>query len=171
VLPWPAAAAEFCSAAARAMCCAFTSSTSNCPSSRFHTGFPYTPLDSIATCVTPQLRNQSLNASKSFVKVPNCRVCRRLPESPQHTGCHVLLVASARVVLRNFDNSADVLREAEGGGPCRWCTQCVAVWTFSASRRNKSAFIHSAEPQHTSFSRIFSWFVGRVGRRRVAGFE
>src|SRR5258707_1066183 len=61
------------------MCCAFTSSTSNCPSRRFHTGFQYTPVDSSATCVTPLARSQSLNSNSSRVNVPNSRVCRRRP--------------------------------------------------------------------------------------------
>src|ERR1700722_2828582 len=55
------------------MCCAFTTNNSNCSSNTLYTGFQYTPVDSIATCVTPQPWSQVANASKSWVKVPNRR--------------------------------------------------------------------------------------------------
>ena len=55
-------------------CWALTSSTVHCPSSRVYTGFQNTPVDSIATCVTPAARNQSLSSNRSAVIVPTCRI-------------------------------------------------------------------------------------------------
>ena len=47
-------------------CCAFMISTSICPSRLFHTGFQYTPTDSIATYVTLQARSQSTDLPPSI---------------------------------------------------------------------------------------------------------
>jgi hypothetical protein len=57
------------------MCCGFTSICSNWPSSTAHTGRQYTPVASIATCVTPCSFNQSASSSKAPVNVPKVRVC------------------------------------------------------------------------------------------------
>ena len=51
------------------MCLALTSSTSQAPSNRLYTGFQYTPVDSIATCVTWCETSQSLRANRSRVSV------------------------------------------------------------------------------------------------------
>jgi hypothetical protein len=59
------------------MCCALTTSTSSVPSSRLYSGFQYTPVDSIATCVQPAATSQSTNASRSAVIVPNVRISLR----------------------------------------------------------------------------------------------
>src|SRR5262249_56847017 len=56
-------------------CWAFTSNSWNCPSKMSHTGFQYTPVDSIATWVTPHSRSQSAIANKSRVNVLNLRFC------------------------------------------------------------------------------------------------
>src|SRR5439155_23773310 len=70
------------------MCCAFTNSTSNCPSRRFHTGFQYTPVDSIATWVTPQARSQSPNSKSSRVNVPNAASVAVGQKPTAHTPLH-----------------------------------------------------------------------------------
>jgi len=44
----------------------------------FHTGFQYTPVDSMATCVTPHSLSQSASRSRSWVKVAKLRFSLRL---------------------------------------------------------------------------------------------
>lgn len=65
------------------ICAAFTSSTSNPSSSTQYTGFQYSPVDSIATCVTCHCSSQSRSARRSPVLVPNvARVAYRFRPSP-----------------------------------------------------------------------------------------
>src|SRR5438270_793184 len=47
------------------MCCAFTNNTLNCSARMFHTGFQYTPVDSMAAWVTPHSPSQSASCNKS----------------------------------------------------------------------------------------------------------
>src|SRR5205807_74424 len=47
------------------MSCAFTNNTLNCSARMFHTGFQYTPVDSMATWVTPLSPSQSASCNKS----------------------------------------------------------------------------------------------------------
>jgi hypothetical protein len=53
------------------MCIAFASTSTNDSSSTCHTGFPYTPVASIATCVTRPSASQSASARSCLVVVPN----------------------------------------------------------------------------------------------------
>ena len=55
-------------------CCGFTSIGSNSPS-KFHTGFQYTPVASMATLVTCHSRSQVTSSRNSPVVVPNRRLC------------------------------------------------------------------------------------------------
>src|SRR5438094_389758 len=55
------------------MCMALARTSSKSPSRRCQTGFQYTPLDSMATCVQPRAVSQSLRASNSGVLVPKVR--------------------------------------------------------------------------------------------------
>src|SRR5438552_740387 len=55
------------------MCLALARTSSKWPSSTCQTGFQYTPLDSMATCVQPWAVSQSLSASNSAVVVPKVR--------------------------------------------------------------------------------------------------
>ena len=65
------------------MCAAFTSSTSKASSSTQYTGFQYSPVDSIATCVTCHCSSQSRSANRSRVLVPNvAMICFRSRPSP-----------------------------------------------------------------------------------------
>src|SRR5499426_1298829 len=55
------------------MCWALTTHTWKWPSSRLNTGCQYTPVDSIATCVTLSSANHWRNSKRSAVIVPNLR--------------------------------------------------------------------------------------------------
>jgi hypothetical protein len=55
------------------MCAALASTSSNSASSTCHTGFQYTPVASIATCVQPCSASQSASLSGSAVVVPKLR--------------------------------------------------------------------------------------------------
>src|SRR6266498_3408288 len=55
------------------MCCALTTHVLKCPSSRLNTGCQYTPVDSIATCVTLASASHWRSSTRSAVIVPNCR--------------------------------------------------------------------------------------------------
>src|SRR5207248_589064 len=58
-----------------------TSNTSNRSARMFHTGFQYTPVDSMATWITPHSPSppsQSASCNKSSVKVPKRRFSFRL---------------------------------------------------------------------------------------------
>src|SRR5439155_13757975 len=55
------------------MCWALTTHTLKCPSSRLNTGCQYTPVDSIATCVTWFSASHWRNSKRSAVIVPNLR--------------------------------------------------------------------------------------------------
>src|SRR5437899_2193142 len=55
------------------MCIALARTSSKWPSSTCHTGFQYTPVDSMATWVQPCVASQSLSASSSGVVEPNVR--------------------------------------------------------------------------------------------------
>ena len=52
------------------MCIALANTSSNRPSKTCQTGFQYTPLDSIATCVHPCCSSQSASRNNSWVVVP-----------------------------------------------------------------------------------------------------
>jgi hypothetical protein len=52
------------------MCIALASTSANASSSTCQTGFQYTPVASIATCVTPASAGQSASASNCLVVVP-----------------------------------------------------------------------------------------------------
>src|SRR5215208_2506512 len=54
---------------------ALASTTSTCGSSRLNTGFQYTPVDSIATWLTPCSTSHAPSRSRSGVIVPYVRVC------------------------------------------------------------------------------------------------
>ena len=55
------------------MCAALASTSSNSSSSTCQTGFQYTPVASIATCVQPCSASQSASASNSVVVLPKLR--------------------------------------------------------------------------------------------------
>src|SRR5437899_2193143 len=55
------------------LCIALARTSSKWPSSTCHTGFQYTPVDSMATWVQPCVASQSLSASSSGVVEPNVR--------------------------------------------------------------------------------------------------
>ena len=54
-------------------CCALTSSSSQCPSKTWCTGFQYTPVDSMAAWVQPAARSQSRSVVNASVVVPKVR--------------------------------------------------------------------------------------------------
>lgn len=159
------------------MCWAFTSSTSNWPSKRFHTGFQYTPVDSRATWVTPQRRSQSASSNRSRVNVANSRVCRRRPLAiprtpsrfscvrPNHNRLHAKLasqnsfrrLAEDVSKLPKFLNVLPALRQRQQF-VVPIDIQVIFVLGLK-SRQNSSAFVHSAVLQTTSISSTFSWFV------------
>jgi hypothetical protein len=57
------------------MCRAFTTISWQALSNMLKTGFQYTPVDSMAACVTPHSPNQSRRLRNSAVVVPNSRIC------------------------------------------------------------------------------------------------
>jgi hypothetical protein len=61
-------------------CVAFTNTNSKSVARTCHTGFQYTPVDSIATCVHADAVSQSAKASKPFVGVAN--VCTWVSAGP-----------------------------------------------------------------------------------------
>src|SRR6266568_4587424 len=59
------------------MCCALASTSVKRFSRRLNSGFQYTPVDSMATCVAPCSSSQSLSTNKSAVIVPKLRTSLR----------------------------------------------------------------------------------------------
>src|SRR5207248_6327507 len=99
------------------MCCGFTRiSLVNSPSSKFHSGRQYWPVDSMAISVTWQFFSQARNCLRSRVKVRNFRflvsMCC-LSRGSQHAHRHAVLVyvnaaAAAQVLFHkcSFDRRA-----------------------------------------------------------------
>ena len=63
------------------ICCALTRMTSKLFSRMLNIGFHYSPVLSLATCVTPQLISQSESANKSAVIVPKERISLGRPST------------------------------------------------------------------------------------------
>jgi hypothetical protein len=98
------------------MCWALTSRMSNWPSSRFQIGFQNTPVDSMATCVTPDRLSQSLNSSRAAVVVPKVRVCDRVlpPPSRRRTHATTVFLCTSRPAQAEYRVSIGCLRKRNG---------------------------------------------------------
>jgi hypothetical protein len=79
------------------VCAALASTSSNSPSNTCHTGFQYTLVDSIATCVQPASRSQSASATRPRVVVGKLRTSRttRAPAITRRHATTVCLCTSS----------------------------------------------------------------------------
>src|SRR5579862_429147 len=98
----------------------------------FQTGFQYTPVDSIATCVTPHSRSQSVIARRSCVKVANRRFsCFFLPFGKAHnTQAVMLLLCTSRPAQRSYTTST-----------------IASPWPRCDGCRQKKRFSYACSPQ------------------------
>src|SRR5581483_6811721 len=124
------------------LCCALTNSSANWPSSTFHTGCQYTPVLSIATCVTPCSASQSANASGSAVVVGKVRICLVGSPGPALPGVstHATTVClwTSRPQPRSYSTSIADSSGRDGGGRGRpSSTSLLCVLPRHAGRNNR----------------------------------
>jgi hypothetical protein len=99
------------------MCCRFASRIVNLSSNTFQTGFQYTPVDSMATCVTWLENSYSISRRKSSENVPNSRFFFVFRPVSSSNNKHVLPAAFEGVSFLAFRFHLSLSDPPGAGGP------------------------------------------------------